>query len=146
MWMREHLLTTQVDASAVWRRWTDVTLWPQDDPSVVAAGLYQPMGPGATGWIRPAKGRRTRFVVRVYDPQGGRFEIDTRFPGATMHVEHELSVGDADDAVTLLHRVRFTGPMAATWGNVVGRGIAAGLAQVMASIVAHAQATARQQA
>jgi len=66
-----------------------------------------------------------------------RFDCETRFPGATMHFEHELEPM-VEGGCRLTHRLRFTGPMGGVWGPLVGRGIAAGFPTVMANIVDNA--------
>lgn len=102
MWTGEHRLTASVDPNAIWTRWVDTTYWPQDDPETKAAGYDAGSGPGpggdpgtpapgTTGWVRPAKGPMSHFTVIRADRAEGRFDLLTRFPGATMHFEHRMS-------------------------------------------------------
>lgn len=154
MWMREHRVTADVDPDAVWRRWVDPESWPQDDADTTSAGYdaaapadaqdAAPSGtprPGRTGWIKPAKGPVAHFTVVRADRAKGRFDLQTRFPGATMHIEHELraeGAGTGPVRCELVHRVRFSGPGTPVWSALVGRAIALGLPKVMASTVDHA--------
>ena len=104
--------------------------------------------PGRTGWIKPAKGPVAHFTVVRADRAKGRFDLQTRFPGATMHIEHELraeGAGTGPVRCELVHRVRFSGPGTPVWSALVGRAIALGLPKVMASIVDHARGRVDQQ-
>ena len=101
--------------------------------------------------IKPGKGPLSHFTVVRADREGGRFDLQTRFPGATMHFEHQLRSATASESgagsgaavYELIHRVRFSGPAAAVWGALVGRSIAAGFPRVMANIVQHAGGVVR---
>ncbi|QQS01863.1 MAG: hypothetical protein IPK37_05525 [Austwickia sp.] len=112
--------------------------------------------PGTTGWVKPAKGPLSHFTVIRADRTDWRFDLHTRFPGATMHFEHQMRPTGAPDGALagaevsadgatyeLVHRVRFSGPAAAVWGALVGRSIAAGLPRVLANIVEHAGGVVR---
>lgn len=165
MWTAEHGLTARVDPDAVWLRWVDPTYWPQDDVDVRAAGYdatpreHSPdrptpsagagrsaaPPPGTTGWIKPAKSPMSHFTVIRVNRDEGRFDIQSRYPGSTMHVEHRLTPtqGAAAGTYDLVHRVRFSGPAAAVWGAVLGRSIVSGLPAVMTNIVEHAGGVVR---
>jgi len=133
MWEKECRLETAVPAEDVWRRWTDLELWSQDDPETAAAELCGPLAVGTTGWVKPKRGSKSKLTISRLEPTR-RFDCETRLPGAVMHFEHEVMATPTGSEFT--HRIRFSGPLAGLWGTLIGRKIAAGFPTVMGNIIA----------
>ena len=133
MWENECHLEAAVPVEDVWRRWTDLELWPKDDPETAAAGLSGPLAVGTTGWVKPKRGPKSKLTISRLEPVR-RFDCETRFPGAVMHFEHEVMPTPTGSEFT--HRIRFSGLLAGFWGPLVGRRIAAGFPTVMGNIIA----------
>lgn len=135
MWSTETSRTADLDPAVVWRRWTDVACWPEDDPDTVSAHLDGPPVVGAKGFVKPRTGPRTRVVVVAAEPEA-RFDLESSFPGARMVFAHSLG-GSGPHTVT--HRVTIDGPLAWLWSRLAGRPIAKGLPAVVDRIVERAR-------
>ena len=109
MWEKECRLRAAVSAKDVWRRWTDLELWLEDDPETASAGLVGPLAVDTTGWIKPKRGPKSKLKISRLEPTR-RFDCQTRFPGAVMHFEHEVTSTPA--GCEFIHRIRFSGPLA----------------------------------
>ena len=129
------MVESHVSPEQVWRRWTDLRCWAEDDPDTAEAHLDGPVAVGTAGSVKPRRGPRSRITVARGDP-AGRFDCVTRFPGAVMHFEHELEALDRGGC-RFTHRLRFTGPLAGLWGALIGRRIVNGFPTVMTKIVGH---------
>lgn len=140
MWQGEHRIRASVDPDAVWSRWVDPTCWPQYDPDILEAAYDGPTvsrpglsarvprglgpdalrtpNPGATGWLRPGRGPLQHFTVVRADRSTGRFDLQIRYPGATLHVEHHLCPLDPDRTPTRVN----TGTTKASTGTRTATG------------------------
>lgn len=149
MGVHSHTVEAEVDPSIVWERWTNVDLWPADDPSLEKAQLNGPRAKGALGWVKPKGGRQITFRIAEIDRKKLRFRTESKLLLATMCLEHAMDrpMDDEPDALqprlpadpnawVITHRVVIRGPFAALWDRLVGRAIADGLPTVVGNIVA----------
>lgn len=147
---RSYSVTARVDPTIVWERWTNVELWPADDPDLEKAVLNGPLAKGALGWVKRRNRRKATFRITEVDRSNMVFTIEGRRPWATLTLEHTLTrpepaagggpddagVGGVDpDARVLTHRLTITGLMARLWDRVLGRAIGDGLPTVAQNIV-----------
>ncbi len=136
MWTGEHTMTVQIEPEAIWRRWTTVELWAEDDPDTTWARLSGPLAVGTTGRVKPRRGPASTLTITTLD-EPARFDCRTRLPGATMSFEHHLERTLTGTAFT--HRLVLTGPTSALFTQLLGRKIVAGFPTVMTRL-AHAAA------
>jgi hypothetical protein len=131
---REHTIVTSAPAEAIWRRWTTVELWPDDDPDCRWAQVDGAFAVGAKGRVKTG-GPAAHFTVTRLEPNRAMcFEI--RLPGATMSFPH--TAAPVDQGIRLTHGLTITGPLAPLWRLLVGRGVAAGLPEVVALVATNA--------
>lgn len=132
-------LTARVDPAVVWERWTDLGLWPVDDPALAKARLNGPLAQGSIGWVRLRPVGKVQVRIAHIDPQGHAFDLETPLPQAVLHYGHRLTPA-GDDGWTLTHTVGFTGPLARLWDALVGRPLAERQPAVLAAIADAASA------
>ena len=131
---REHAIVTTAPAEAIWRRWTTVDFWPEDDPDCRWARVDGAFVVGAKGKVKTG-GPAARFTVTQLERNHAMcFEI--RLPGATMSFPHTAE--SVEQGIRLTHGLTITGPLAPLWSRLVGRGVAAGLPEVVALVATNA--------
>jgi len=134
MWTGEHTMTVQVEPEAIWRRWTRLELWNEDDPDTAWARLNGPLAVGTTGRVKPRRGPASALTITALDAPA-RFDCRTRLPGASMRFEHQLE--RTATGTTFTHRLVLTGPTSALFARLLGRRIVASFPTVMTRL-AHA--------
>src|SRR4051794_28267073 len=90
MWSVEHTTHSSASPRIVWEVWADVAKWPRWNPTVAEVSLDAPFAEGTTGSLKPAKGPRSKLVLRDVRPTRG-FVAVSGLPGARMRVEHEVA-------------------------------------------------------
>ena len=133
MWTWEHTLLTDAPAAVIWERYVDTTGWPAWDHGLASLTLDGPFAVGTTGtadFIGPGP---LPYRLTAVEP-GRRFADVTELPGMTVAFEHTLEPLAAGTRMT--HRITITGPDADTAGPAVGSGIAGGVPESMANLVA----------
>lgn len=137
-WSRSYTLHTTATPAQVWARWTDASTWAEDDPGVVWAAFDDAPRTGTGGRVKNPGTPAQRFEFTAVEHER-RMDFVLRLPLARLSVEHLMEQEYAGLAVT--HGVRIEGPLAPVYGVLVGRSLAAGLPEVVRTVVAAALAT-----
>lgn len=137
IWRREYSHLTTATADAVWKRWTTPEDWAVDDPDLRAAEFSVPARVGAVGRVVNHGTPAQKFVFTELQPGlGMNFRI--ALPGATLSFPHRMR--ETPNGLAVTHAVEISGPLAALFGVVVGRRIAAGLPAVVRLVTTNALA------
>jgi hypothetical protein len=111
-WSFEHSADSTAGKEAVWRRYSDVTQWPEWSPAIEWARLDGAFEVGAKGKSKargaPAGGFR---LVRV-EPNAG-FASTTWLPGARLLFEHFIE--ERGTGIRITHRATLSGPLSALY-------------------------------
>jgi uncharacterized protein YndB with AHSA1/START domain len=88
-WDYEPSVDTTAPPAAVWRRYADVSTWPEWKFDVAGASLDGPFRAGATGTLKPAtRDAMPLRIVRATENEGYLSETD--LAGSTLRIEHIL--------------------------------------------------------
>lgn len=127
-------------ASAVQAVYADVANWHLWDPDTRSAHLDGPFQPGSAGRLRPRKGLAVRMRVTEVTPDAG-FTVECPVLGSRMRFEHVLA--PHADGVTVLHRVCFSGYLAAWLMRFVGRELEHNLPVTLSHLKAYVESSQR---
>jgi hypothetical protein len=137
MWSVEHTAHSSASPQAVWDVWADVAEWSRWNPTIAEASLDAPFAEGTTGSLKPAKGPRSKVVLREVHPAAG-FVVVSGLPGARMRIEHEVAEAP-EGGSQVTERAVLAGALSRLWSLLLGRGLRNDMA-------AGTQATAREAA
>jgi uncharacterized protein YndB with AHSA1/START domain len=121
MWSVEHTAHSSASPRAVWDVWADVAELPRWNPTIQDVSLDAPFAEGTTGNMKPAKGPRSKLVLREVHPPAG-FVVVSRLPGARMRIEHEVAEAP-EGGSRVTERAVLGGPLARLWSVLLGRGL-----------------------
>jgi len=133
-WRASATIATTATPEAIWHRWTEVELWPADDPDCRWATIDGDYRVGATGTVKAA-GPASHFRVTELDPLR-RMVFEIAVPLGTLRFPH--TVEPLAEGVLLTHAVEITGPLAQVYGAVIGQVIRRGLPEVVRLVATHA--------
>ncbi|WP_150958233.1 hypothetical protein [Microbacterium testaceum] len=136
-WRREYTHLTTATPEAVWKRWTTPADWAVDDPDLREATFAVPPRVGATGRVVNHGTPAQRFTFTELQP-GVAMNFRIGLPGAVLSFPH--SMRRTANGLSVTHAVEITGPLAAVFGPLVGRKIAAGLPAVVRLVTTNALA------
>ena len=111
--------TSTEPASRFFARWIDHDSWGDWSPDTDWVRLAGPAVLGATGFIKPTGGPKTRFTISALEPD--REYTDTSvLPGARLVFQHLV---DSESGLTRLDvAVSMRGPLAWLWARIMGGG------------------------
>jgi hypothetical protein len=111
-----------------------VELWPEDDPDCRWARVDGAYVVGAKGQVKTG-GPAAHFTVTQLEPHRAMcFEI--HLPGAVMSFPHTAE--PVPQGIRLTHGLTISGPLTPLYARLVGRGIVAGLPEVVALVANNA--------
>lgn len=97
----------------VFRLWANPATWPSWDSDVTEVRFEGTVGMGAQGWMRPASGPATTFVVTAFEPDR-LLNDEAPLPGARLIFEHAVTPTPEGSDVTVAIKVE--GFLAPLWG------------------------------
>lgn len=113
--------------------------WPEWDPEVRSASLPGGLKVGATGWLQPKSGPKSKIEIVEVTP-GRSFTVQSRLPLCRMVFGHKLE--PRDDTTVATHWVEFSGPLSPVFERLVGRAIGATLPHTMQGLKRFSEAGA----
>lgn len=138
MWSRDYSVTTDIGPQALWDLIGDVEGWVQWNDGIQSIELDGPLAVGTTFRMTPP-GEET-ITSTVVDLQPGRLLTDlTEMHGLAIKVEHRLDPRPGG-GTTVTYRVEVTGAVPDDVAEEVGIGVSADFPDVLASLVAAAEA------
>lgn len=135
-WYRSYSVVTAASAEAIYRRWTDIETWAQDDADLEWVKVDGPVRVGATGKVKTG-GQAKRITFTELVPSEA-MDFAIKLPLATLSFPH--SIEPLAEGIRVTHGVRFQGPLAGVLGFVVGRKIAQALPLVVRTVADRALA------
>jgi uncharacterized protein YndB with AHSA1/START domain len=140
MWSTEHTLTTTSSPETLWQLLSDVNGWGAWNDGIETITLDGPLAVGATFQMKPP-GEEV-LTSTIAELEQNRLLTDvTDLGNLVIRVKHLLEPL-AEEGTTITYRVEVTGPAADAIGAEVGTAISADFPQVLAALVAAANAAA----
>jgi uncharacterized protein YndB with AHSA1/START domain len=132
MWEYEHSLETAAVPDAVWRRWSDMAVWPQWNDGIETITIDGPFVAGTTFTMTPPGEEPIRMRLAEVVPgelftdemDGGDFLV------STVHRVEPAAGG----RTRIIYRTEITGPAAGQAGPQLGPAITADFPEVLAAL------------
>jgi hypothetical protein len=137
MLIAECAVRTKARPEAVWAIWADVANWSRWDQEVESSGIHGLFVAGASGWIKPKGGPKTKFTM-ISAETNRAFDDRSHLPFAKLDFMHRMD--NHAEYILVTHRIEMSGALAFLFNQLVGRKIKAGLPEAMARLVAMAEA------
>lgn len=127
----EHSILVHAPAERIFGIYQDVSAWHTWDPDTKRASLDGPFAVGSRGSLTPTKGNTVPMRVTQVEPNVC-FTVESRIPLFRMVFEHELLA--QGDAVKVVHRVTFSGPLTFLLGRMLVKQLHQGLPVTLARL------------
>ena len=138
MWSHSYSVTTEANQEVIWRLIADVNNWRQWNDGIESIELNGPLKIGATYRMTPPGENAITSTVVALEP--GKLLTDrTEMDELVITVEHRLTL-TADRKTTVTFHISVTGPVSNDLTREVGLGISADFPEVLAKLVALAEA------
>ena len=132
----EHSVLVDASAGRIFRIYEDVAGWPAWDPDTQRASIEGPFAVGTRGSLTPPKGHTVPMLLTKVQPDAC-FTVESRIPLFRMVFEHELLPEGA--ATRVVHRVTFSGLLAAVLGRMLVKRLNQGLPVTLAKLKRRAE-------
>jgi len=124
----EENITIDAPASKIFEQYQAVNHWHVWDADVKEAALFGDFSQGATGWLKPSHGPKSKFVLAEVMPNQS-FTSVSKLPLCTITFVHTLKETQTHTIVT--HQVIFDGLLKNIFGKLIGQNIEKGLPQAL---------------
>jgi hypothetical protein len=125
MWSRSYSKTVEgVNASQVWKVWTDVNQWHTWQDDIEHAKLTGEFVIGNVIRFKPKGGPNINIEITEVKPNSAFVDV-TRFPLARMYDAHELI--DRGHALEIKTTIRIEGLLSFLWRKLVAENVAKGM-------------------
>jgi hypothetical protein len=132
-------ITSTAAPAAFFARWADMATWPEWNLDTEWVRLDGPFVQGATGTLKPKGGPKVPFVVERLTAD--EFVDVSKLVGARLTFAHRVTASDDQTVVTV--ETTISGPLAAVWRLILGKGIAASVQPDLERLATAAEATER---
>jgi hypothetical protein len=124
MWKSEHTQTAKATPEALWKRWTDVANWPEQDASLESASINGPFVVGSIITLKP-KGSPTVKVKLIEVTPLKSFSSTGSLPLAKLQFDHRANT--TSNGIEFTQSVTISGPLAGLFSNMMGKTMAENL-------------------
>jgi hypothetical protein len=133
MWKSEHTQTAIATPEALWKRWTDVANWPEQDSSLESAGINGPFAVGSVITLKP-KGSPTVKVKLIEVTPLQSFSSTGSLPLAKLQFDHKANT--TTQGIEFTQSVTISGPLAGLFSNLMGKTMGQNLKARMVKLAA----------
>ena len=140
MWSRDYSLTTELAPQPLWQVLADVEGWVGWNGGIESIELDGPLAVGTTFRMTPPGEETVTSTIVELQPDS-LFTDLTEMDGLAIKVEHRLDP-HPDGGTSITYRVEVTGAVPDEVAEEVGTAVSADFRDVIASLVAAAQARA----
>ncbi|MBP7807169.1 SRPBCC family protein [Candidatus Saccharibacteria bacterium] len=130
-WTFTNTETTTATPEAIWRRWTNVTGWPEEDTNLVSAELQDDFAIGGKIIMKP-KGAPKSSVKIVEMTPNVSFSTEGTIPLGKLIITHNVEATSGRTSFT--HTITVTGPLRKLFVRMVVQKLANNLPVKMKNI------------
>ena len=130
-WQFSHTETTKAKPSNIWRRWTDVEHWPQEDTNLKSARLEGEFAVGSKIVMVPTVGPKSTVTITEVT-NNKSFSTEGNIPFGKLIITH--SIKQVSGKTRFKHTIKVTGPFRKFFVRMVVQRLADNLPQKMRNI------------
>jgi hypothetical protein len=136
MWTKEHTIEATVSPGAIWRRWVDVSRWPDWNADIEQIELHGPFAAGGMIVMTP-RGQQS-VELRIAETRDGQLFVDEAdLDGTLIRTTHRIERLD-EERIRIVYRLDASGPLA----DQLGAAVSSDFPDTLAALVSHASADA----